>query len=303
MILSGTIITNLKKLGLSENEAKAYVCLVIKKQSSAREVHEFTDIPRAKVYEVLDGLVEKRFAEILKGTPIHYVATDPDELMRMLKETFESISAEILQDFEEMEINIVEEADQGSESTRIQYLRSEWTIRKKISELLDETNKNLIIFSRSPEILKRIESELVSIKKRLNVIVLVNSMEGYEDISLPVTVYPESVRPLLKELEDSHLSVQKSFIITDVKKAIAIGETNSKLEAHYIVQPVIDYLYKTIYYFVANADTITLPPEFFESDEKTTASKKPAAKKTASKKTPSITLKGPLCRKSRSDKE
>ncbi|MBZ3935695.1 TrmB family transcriptional regulator [Methanimicrococcus blatticola] len=295
MILSGTLISNLKKLGLSENEAKAYVCLVIKKQSSAREVHEFTDIPRAKVYEVLDGLVEKRFAQILKGTPIHYTATDPDELMRMLKETFESISAEIIQDFEEMEINIVDEADHESESTRIQYLRSEWTIRKKISELLDETNKNLIIFSRSPEILKRIESELVSIKKRVNVIILVDSKDGYEDISLPVTIYPENVRPLLKELEDSHLSVQKCFIISDVKKAIAIGEINSKLEAHYIVQPVIDYLYKTIYYFVSNADTIVLPPEFHEPEA--SAAKKTSGRKSCSKKVPSITITGPLCRK------
>lgn len=295
MKLSGRLINNLKKLGLSENESKAYVCLVLRKQASAREVHDFTEIPRAKVYEVLDGLVEKRFVEALKGTPIHYVPTEPEELVRMLKETFDSITAEILEDLEEAELHIMDDDGHQFESTTIQYLRSEWTIRKRMSELFDETNKNMIIFSRSPDILKRIEIDLVPIKKRLNIIVLVDSAEGYEDISLPVTVYPESVKPLLKELEDSHLSIQKCFIITDVKKAIAIGEHNSKLEAHYIIQPVIDFLYKTIYYFISNADTIVLPPEFLESDEKNEKEIKPAAKRTSARKSPDGALKKIIC--------
>ncbi|WNY27907.1 hypothetical protein MmiEs2_00860 [Methanimicrococcus stummii] len=278
---SGELVYNLKKLGLSENEAKAYVALVFRKESSAREIHEFTEIPRAKVYEVLDGLVEKRYAEVLHGTPVHYKATEPEELVRMLREDFEEITATILKDFEEIEYV---GPDQIQDASFILYLRSEFTIRKKINELLDETRKNIIILSSSAEPLKKIESDLISVKKRLNMIILVNDVKEFDNFSLPVMQYPPSVQSLLVELEDSHLANQRCFIITDVKKAIAIGSDESKMEAHFISQPVIDFLYKSIYYFIVNADKIELPEEFFEPQQIEEKSDKKTSKRCVCKK-------------------
>ncbi|WNY24178.1 hypothetical protein MmiHf6_15070 [Methanimicrococcus hongohii] len=276
---SGELIFNLKKLGLSENEAKAYIALVFRKESSAREIHEFTDIPRAKVYEVLEGLVEKRYAVVLQGTPVHYQPTEPEELILMLREEFESISTNILKQFEEIEYRHAE--DDPNPETNIQYLRSEFTIRKKVNELLDESRKNIIILSRSPAALKKIESDLISVKKRLNLLILVDDEKDYENFSLPVMQYPESVQSILKELEDSHLTNQSCFIITDVKRAIAIGSDENKMEAHVITQSVIDFLFKTIYYFIINADNIVLPEEFSQSESKPAAK---SAKKTSTKK-------------------
>ena len=47
------LIRNLEKLGLTENEAKAYIGLVSLREATAREIHELTNVPRAKIYEIL----------------------------------------------------------------------------------------------------------------------------------------------------------------------------------------------------------------------------------------------------------
>ena len=255
-----SLISNLKKFGLSENEAKAYAGLVFLQEPSVRELHEFTKIPRAKLYEVLDNLVSKRYASILHGTPAHYKPTDPEDLLQMLREDYEKTAVEISQAFEEMDIH--ELSDNDEEYISVQYLRSEWTVRKRMNELFDKTHQNLIIFSRSPEILKDIESDLVSIQKRVNIMILTDSSAGYENlISLPITVYPENVRPLLKVLEESHITDQNCAIISDSGTILAIRKLDSKTEGHYISQPMVDFMYKTIYYFVSNAESIELPEE------------------------------------------
>ena len=259
-MIEGNLIPNLKKFGLSENEAKAYVGLVFLREATARELHAVTEIPRVKVYEVLDNLIEKRYASVLHGTPTHYKATEPEDLLQMLREEYEKTAEEISKSFEEMEFKPF--GEEAEEFTSIQYLRSEWTVRKKLNEILNETNRDLIILSRSPEAMREIENELVAAKKRLNILILVKETEGYEKYSLPVTKYPDNIRPLLQELEESHLVNQSCSIISDVKKALAIRKDETKMEAHYISQPMVDFMYKTIFYFVTNANSVQLPEHF-----------------------------------------
>lgn len=66
------LTSNLEKLGLTENEAKAYVGLVSLKEATAREVHELTNVPRAKIYEILKALAKKGFLEVRQGTPTYF---------------------------------------------------------------------------------------------------------------------------------------------------------------------------------------------------------------------------------------
>ncbi|MDY0266178.1 MAG: helix-turn-helix domain-containing protein [Methanimicrococcus sp.] len=260
--MDSSLVNNLKKFGLSENEAKAYIGLVFLHEPSVRALHEFTKIPRAKLYEVLENLVEKKYAGILHGTPIHYKPTEPDDLVQMLREDYEKTADEISKSFDEMELDLfMEESD---DFVSIQYLRSDWAVRKKLNEIFDNTKKNLIILSRSPEVLKELESDLVEVGQKLNILILADNLKGYENFSLPVTLYPKNVRSVLKELEESHLVNQSTTIISDSGRALAIRKTDAKTEAHYISQPIVIFLYKTIFYFVHHADDVQLPPELMD---------------------------------------
>ncbi len=57
------------RLGLTENEAKTYIGLVGLKKATAREIYELTNVPRAKIYEILKGLAKKGMLKLGRVLP------------------------------------------------------------------------------------------------------------------------------------------------------------------------------------------------------------------------------------------
>lgn len=66
-MVTGTMLAlqGLKQMGFTENEAKVYLALMKHPGVTGYEVSRFSGVPRAKVYEVLDGL-EQRGAVLLE---------------------------------------------------------------------------------------------------------------------------------------------------------------------------------------------------------------------------------------------
>lgn len=63
MIEDTDIIPYLIEIGLSEREAKVYKVLLGISEITAAAIPKFTDVPRTKVYEVLDSLIKKGFCK------------------------------------------------------------------------------------------------------------------------------------------------------------------------------------------------------------------------------------------------
>jgi HTH-type transcriptional regulator, sugar sensing transcriptional regulator len=82
------LISKLKKLGFTENEAKVYVGLLSLNEATAREVHEFTHVPRPKIYSVLERMEKKGYVEVKKGTPACFRSIEPELLIEKLKDEF-----------------------------------------------------------------------------------------------------------------------------------------------------------------------------------------------------------------------
>jgi Sugar-specific transcriptional regulator TrmB len=51
-----SIVVGLKKLGLTEYEARAYAALVGLGEATAREIHEASRVPRTRIYDILRDL-------------------------------------------------------------------------------------------------------------------------------------------------------------------------------------------------------------------------------------------------------
>jgi HTH-type transcriptional regulator, sugar sensing transcriptional regulator len=82
------LISKLKKLGFTENEAKIYVGLLSLNEATAREIHEFTHGPRPKIYSVLERMEKKGYVEVKKETPACFRSIDPEQLTERLKAEF-----------------------------------------------------------------------------------------------------------------------------------------------------------------------------------------------------------------------
>lgn len=82
------LIGKLQKLGFTENEAKVYVGLLSLEEATAREIHEFTHVPRPKIYATLERMSKKKYVEIIGGTPAYFRCIGPEQLTEKLREEF-----------------------------------------------------------------------------------------------------------------------------------------------------------------------------------------------------------------------
>lgn len=78
----------LQKLGFTENEAKIYVGLLTLGEATAREIHEFTHVPRPKIYSTLERMSKKKYIKVVGGTPAYFRSIDPEQLTEMLRDEF-----------------------------------------------------------------------------------------------------------------------------------------------------------------------------------------------------------------------
>jgi sugar-specific transcriptional regulator TrmB len=86
------IIEDMKKLGLSEYEVKAYLKLLEEYPVNGYVLSKNSGIPRSRIYEVLDSLKKKQivFEQIEKNTTLYH-PLEPKLLISKLKNNFDDI--------------------------------------------------------------------------------------------------------------------------------------------------------------------------------------------------------------------
>lgn len=83
----------LQDIGLNAYESRAYLVLIGHSHFKALEVAGRAGIPRQKIYEVLDSLVEKGFVRVVQGKAKQFSAVEPElalaAYLQRKKESFE----------------------------------------------------------------------------------------------------------------------------------------------------------------------------------------------------------------------
>src|SRR5512139_373841 len=169
------LISNLEKLGLTENEAKAYVGLVSLREATAREIHELTNVPRAKIYEILKVLAKKGFLEVRQGSPTYFRAVDPKQVIAKMKNEFVNCAIETLDQLNELSYEL-------PKTSPVWCIQSDWGIKNRIREILAGVKEELIIFSSSPEFLQEFEPELQKLEKTCNITFIVNELDRFRSL-------------------------------------------------------------------------------------------------------------------------
>lgn len=157
------IVSDLKDLGLSEYEARAYLALTTHGPLPASSVSSFSRIPQSKIYEVLKSLNSKSLADFWSGKPLRYRAIEPPfALKRMLDQ--KKMKIDILREKTEnliRELKPFKEAGFSSWSSKGKDAYHEKTaeILSRSSAFGFSTTSN---FSRHPSL----DEEFVKAKKR-----------------------------------------------------------------------------------------------------------------------------------------
>jgi len=97
------MINSLKKLGLTEYEAKAYIALLERGEADALEISRRSGVPRTRIYDILSKLESNGFIQGLKGSrPMIYIALPPSHTLKPLKDSIVKDLENTLNDLEQV---------------------------------------------------------------------------------------------------------------------------------------------------------------------------------------------------------
>jgi sugar-specific transcriptional regulator TrmB len=149
-----SFIEPLTQLGLTSYEAKAYIALTRRGSFSAAEVARLSGLPRQRIYDVLNSLVERGLAVSRPGRIVKYSATDPKLAIERLLSShrkrlteLESSSATMLEG-----LATAFHAGQGHSDPLdyIEVLRDPGAINERFGELQASVKKEILVFTKPP---------------------------------------------------------------------------------------------------------------------------------------------------------
>jgi sugar-specific transcriptional regulator TrmB len=144
----------LTRLGLTGYEARAYLALTRRGLATGAEVAKLARLPRQRIYDVLEGLVERGFATIKAGRPLRYSAVAPGEAVeRLLADRRRELDeAERLASDAAERLTATFEAGRGHTDPLgfIEVLREPGAIAARFAELQAAARSEILVFTKPP---------------------------------------------------------------------------------------------------------------------------------------------------------
>ncbi len=144
MSLSDKGLSALEGLGLTGTEVKAYLALLKGGTMTANDVSRAARIPYSKVYEALESLREKGWADEQKRRPVVYTAKPPDAAIEELKSKYETDRREKEQ-FALKELMGIYENRGEQEKQDIWIMRGNTEIISRVKNLILNCRNELLI--------------------------------------------------------------------------------------------------------------------------------------------------------------
>jgi sugar-specific transcriptional regulator TrmB len=131
----------LTELGLSSYEARVFIALVELGSGTAREVAEFSDVPRPQVYTTAKDLEARGFISIQQSNPQVFRPVSLAEAKSQLEHRFESKRDAAFDRLETLERQTVPPSDQSED---VWSITGETAIAERIVQLVKEADERVV---------------------------------------------------------------------------------------------------------------------------------------------------------------
>lgn len=172
MELEDGTINDLMSLGLARYEARVYLALVRRGSYTAAEVAREADVPRQRVYDVLDTLVRRQLATTHPGRVATYSAVTPELALARLM----AVQRESVERLERVSQGLAGALQplwsQGREHTDpldyIEILRDPKAISERFADIQRQARHELLTFCKPPFVAPAENTEGITVVHRLH---------------------------------------------------------------------------------------------------------------------------------------
>ena len=217
LVISMDIEKLLEELGLSSYQAKVLTALIQCGESKASDVSQLSGVPRAKVYSVLDQLVDMGLVDKKPGRPIKYKAKAPEEIVERLRYNIEMEYKKRLRRIEEIGsdlIRILRELYKPLETESrelIKVIKVGEPSERETRLMFSEAKREINIISKVFEYYPKVKNELISaVDRGVNVKILLLGKEFLDERSKEVQ--KEIVNLLKRDLKNVEIRFSKTIL-------------------------------------------------------------------------------------------
>ncbi len=217
-----TMVTLLRNIGLNQYEARAYATLLLSGSLSAGELSQKANLPRPRVYDIVNSLIKKGFVMMQPGRPVRYKAIPPSEAIEsyinMKKEQFER-EVEKIRDVSKQLKDIYDRVGEKSEEGGIWIINNDSMLKNKVQSLIQSADREVVIAASSDFILDNYSYILPHIEDALNRGVKVK-------LVIPKNVSTAIALPEGVELVETDYDVTPAVVVDSKKAFMGIPRDN-----------------------------------------------------------------------------
>ena len=130
----------LKRLGLSNYEARVFAALQRLGTGTAQEISDVSEVPRSQVYGTADDLVERGLVERVASSPKEYRPVSLDAARKLLDERLEREQDRAFQNLADLRT----ETDDGDTGGAVATLRGRQPIDDRIGDLIGTAERRVV---------------------------------------------------------------------------------------------------------------------------------------------------------------
>ncbi len=152
--IDNEVLNLLKRLDLNQYESKVYTSLLFLGTATAGEISENANVPRSRVYDVLNSLENKGFALVEVGRPVKYRAVSLESAVNQLKASYENEHEQKITELEKLKKNLKEKIEKAPEEyftdgNGIKLIKGKDNLYNHINKLVDNSEKNIFKMTNS----------------------------------------------------------------------------------------------------------------------------------------------------------
>jgi len=232
--------------GMREYEARVYVTIFSRGILTAFEIHEFSGVPRGRVYDVLNILEQKGFISCSWEKPVYYTAEPVEKVsLRLVKDTLASLErmTNCLNDLQDVCYPL------GSKIVGVHEFQTDLAIDTQIRMELKRSCKEVLILCFDARILQRYADDIKEAAKRIPVYIVVKDKEMAK--FSPIKCYmvkrgtPMTTMEMPLSSQKQRLPVLAQFY-HDRQGTIAILENNGQMLCFGLVNNVSVFVSQSI---------------------------------------------------------